>query len=122
MVDFVAATVLSSNALDAAFNQLSLNQQTGTVYVLVGSDQGGGVTMANAAASTLTVPPNASVALAVGTVVVVARLGVGAVTLTAGAGVTVNATPGLKLRAQYSGATLIKTALNTWLAIGDLSA
>lgn len=31
-------------------------------------------------------------------------------------------TPGLKLRAQWSSATIIKRAINTWVAIGDLAA
>ena len=37
-------------------------------------------------------------------------------------GVTINATPGLKLRAQWSYATLIKRATDTWVLVGDLSA
>lgn len=35
---------------------------------------------------------------------------------------TVNATPGLKLRARYSSATLVCTATDTYLLVGDLSA
>ena len=37
-------------------------------------------------------------------------------------GVTVNATPGLKLRTAYSSATLICLGTNNWVLIGDLSA
>jgi hypothetical protein len=37
-------------------------------------------------------------------------------------GVTLNGTPGLKLRAAYSSATLICLASNNWVLIGDLSA
>lgn len=37
-----------------------------------------------------------------------------------GAGAVVNGTPGLKLRAQWSSATLVKRAANTWVALGDL--
>jgi hypothetical protein len=40
----------------------------------------------------------------------------------AGNGFTVNATPGLKLRTQWSSATLVKRALNSWVLMGDLSA
>jgi hypothetical protein len=40
----------------------------------------------------------------------------------AGNGFTPNATPGLKLRTQWSSATLIKRALNSWVVLGDLSA
>lgn len=35
---------------------------------------------------------------------------------------TVNATPGLKLRTRWSGATLVKVAANTWWLSGDLTA
>jgi len=40
----------------------------------------------------------------------------------AGNGFTPNATPGLKLRTQWSSATVIKRALNSWVVFGDLSA
>jgi len=40
----------------------------------------------------------------------------------AGTGFTPNGTPGLKLRAQWSSATLVKRAIGIWVAIGDLSA
>jgi hypothetical protein len=43
-------------------------------------------------------------------------------TITATGGVTINATPGLKLRAQWSSVTLIKRATDTWVALGDLQA
>jgi hypothetical protein len=36
--------------------------------------------------------------------------------------VTLNGTPGLKLRARYSAATLVCTASNTYVLVGDLSA
>jgi hypothetical protein len=44
------------------------------------------------------------------------------VTIAQGAGVTVNASPGLKVAAQYGTAALKKTATDTWLAFGRLSA
>jgi hypothetical protein len=40
----------------------------------------------------------------------------------AGNGFTPNSTPGLKLRTQWSSATVIKRALNSWVVFGDLSA
>lgn len=39
-----------------------------------------------------------------------------------GTGVTLNGTPGLKLRAAYSSATLICLGTNNWVLVGDLSA
>jgi hypothetical protein len=76
----------------------------------------------NASANTVTVPPNADVAFPLLTEIHILQSGAGQTTIAAGSGVTVNATPGLKLRAQWSAATLIKRDTNTWVAVGDLSA
>lgn len=103
-------------------SDVSINAQTSTTYTFVAGDSGKLVTFNNAAAITVTVPPNSSVAYATGTQINIAQTGAGQVTLVGDTGVTVNATPGLKLRAQYSGATLVKTDTNTWLLLGDLSA
>jgi len=97
------------------------NAQTGTTYTLVLSDEGKLVTLSNASAITLTVPPNSSVAFDVGTYIDLAQIGAGQVTVAQGSGVTVNATPGLKFRAQYAGASLRKIATDTWLLFGDLT-
>ena len=93
-----------------------VNAQTGTSYTLVLTDAGKQVTMTNAASSTLTVPPNASVAFDVGVRIIVIQLGAGAVTLTAGSGVTVSSQATSLAMAQYQVATLVKTATNTWVA------
>jgi hypothetical protein len=67
-------------------------------------------------------PTNAATAgFGVGDQINLLQTGAGQVTV-GGAGVTINGTPGLKLRAQYSSATLIKRATDTWVLIGDLSA
>jgi hypothetical protein len=73
-------------------------------------------------ATTLTIPTNASVAYPVGTTIDIIQTGTGQVTIAGAGGVTVNATPGLKLRTQWSSATLLKRAENTWLVYGDLTA
>lgn len=91
-------------------------------YTLVLADRSKLVEISNASANTLTVPPNSSVAFPIGTQIIVLQTGAGQTTLTPGSGVTINGTPGLKLRAQWSSATLIKRATDTWVAIGDLSA
>jgi uncharacterized Zn ribbon protein len=100
----------------------TINAQTGTSYTLVIGDAPKFVTMSNASASTLTVPPNSSVAFPVGTQIEGAQLGAGQVTLTPGSGVTINGTPGLKVAAQYGTFGLLKTATDTWLAYGRLAA
>ena len=97
------------------------NAQTAS-YTLVLADSGKMVEMSVATANTLTVPPNGTIAFPIGTTLTVLQTGAGQCTLTAGAGVTVNGTPGLKLRGQWSSATLIKRATDTWVALGDLVA
>lgn len=112
----VSNTVLSSPIIT-----LSTNAQTGTSYTLALSDRDKIVELNNAASITLTVPTNASVAFPIGSSVTLLQTGAGQVTI-GGAGVTINGTPGLKLRTQWSSATLIKRATDTWVAIGDLAA
>lgn len=101
-----------------------INAQTGTSYtaVLADADRAAFLTLSNAAAVTFTIPPNASVAFPVGSVIEGAQLGAGQVTLTPDTGVTINGTPGLKVAAQYGTFGLLKTATNTWLAYGRLAA
>jgi len=90
-------------------------------YTVVLADDGKVVEVASASANTLTVPTNASVAFAVGTQITVIQTGAGQTTITPVSGtVTINGTPGLKLRAQWSSCVLIKRATNTWVALGDL--
>lgn len=97
----------------------TLNAQTGTTYTMQSTDAGKLVTFNNGAAITLTV--STTTALSAGQRIDFVQLGVGQITVSA-SGVTVNATPGLKTRAQYSTASLICTASNTYVLTGDLSA
>lgn len=116
----LATTAFVQAAVTAGRRYAGINAQTGTTYTLVLTDDGKLVTCTNAGAITLTVPPNSSVAFPVGAQVDVAVMGAGMVTVTPGSGVTVNGTPSLVTRAQYSAVTLIKLATDTWLAVGDL--
>jgi len=101
--------------------QSTLNAQTGTSYTTVLADASKLVTLNNGSAITLTIPANSSVAYPVGTKIDLAQIGAGQVTVAGAGGVTVNSTPTLKFRAQYSAATCIKTATDTWLLVGDLA-
>ena len=102
-------------------SEIATSAQTAS-YTLVAADRAKLVEMNVASANTITVPPNSSVAFPVGTKIDVLQVGAGQTTVTAGAGVTVNGTPGLKLRAQWSSVTLIKRATDTWVVVGDLTA
>ena len=110
-----------TDALDFATSTLPINAQTES-YTLVLADKDKIVEMSNASANTLTVPLNATVAYPVGTQINIIQTGAGQTTVAATGGVTINSTPGLKIRAQWSSATLIKRATNTWVLVGDLSA
>jgi hypothetical protein len=100
----------------------TINAQTGTTYTLALSDAGKLVTLNNGASIAVTIPLNSSVAFATGTHVDFAQLGAGQVTINGAVGVTLNYTPGNKLRAQYAGASIIKIATDTWMLFGDISA
>lgn len=76
----------------------------------------------SASATTITIPPDSSLNLPIGSSLDVIQIGSGEVTIAAGAGVTINSTPGLKLRTQWSSCTLLKRSANTWLVYGDLKA
>lgn len=90
-------------------------------YTLVIGDAGKLVVANSTASVTITVPADASVAFSTGTHIDVARVGTGTAGVLAASGVTVNATPGLSLRARYSAASLVKINSNAWLLVGDTS-
>jgi hypothetical protein len=98
----------------------SINAQV-TGYTLVLSDAGKLVTFNTTGSVNVVVPSASGVAFATGTHIDIARLNTGTVAVTGATGVTVNGTPGKSLRAQYSAASVILYADNTWLVVGDLS-
>ena len=94
---------------------LTINAQTAS-YTIQASDVNALVTISSSSATTVTVPPSVFTA---GQQINVQGIGTGAVTFAAGSGVTINGT-GTALRAQYSGATLVCTATNTFSLFGDI--
>ncbi len=102
--------------------KLDFDAETGTTYTLVAGNLNQLVTLNNASAITLTVPPSV---FSAGDVINIAQIGAGQVTLSQGAGVTINSTGATatapKLRARYSAASVICTASNTFLVVGDIA-
>lgn len=98
---------------------LTFNAQTGTTYTLVSGDVNKLITLSNAGAVTVTVPNGVFTS---GQQINLQSIGAGQTTVASDGTTTITSTPGLKLRAQYSGATLICTGTNTFTLIGDLSA
>lgn len=121
VVGISASQTLTSKTLTAPVINLSTNAQTAS-YSLVLSDASKIVEVSVGSANTLTIPTNASQAFPIGTQILILQTNTGQTTLTAASGVTVNSTPGLKLRTQWSSAVLVKRATDTWVALGDLVA
>ena len=81
------------------------------------------IEMGSGSALTLTIPTDATLDFPIGTSIDILQTGAGQVTIAPVSGtVTVNATPGLKLRTTWSSCTLFKRAANTWVVFGDLTA
>ena len=98
------------------------NNQTGTAYTLVLTDSQKRLTMNNASANAVTVPPNSSVAFPINSVLPVFQLGAGRTSFVAGAGVTINSLLGsLKVAGRYGHSVLVKTAADVWslFNVGD---
>jgi len=120
--DTLTNKTLTSPTINTPKITIDFNAQTGTSYSLVASDQDKLVTLSNAAAITLTVPPSV---FSAGQLVNIQQIGAGQVTFAAGAGVTITSTGATsaapKLRAQFSAATVVCTASNTFTVVGDIS-
>jgi hypothetical protein len=103
----------------------TLNDQTGTTYTPVLTDQYQVlVTRSNAGASTMTIPTNASVAFPVGTVITVLNKGVGLVSISGAVGVTIlsaGAVAAIPTLAQYKSCAIMQTSANNWYVVGAIA-
>jgi cytoskeletal protein CcmA (bactofilin family) len=101
----------------------TISQKTDSYTLSSLTERDSMIEISKSSAVTLTVPADATVNYPVGTSINILQTGSGQITVAPASGaVTVNATPGLKLRAQWSSATLVKRAANTWVLLGDLIA
>jgi hypothetical protein len=78
------------------------------------------VEMNSGSATTFTIPTNAALAWPIGGSMDIFQTGAGEVTIAASGGVTLNGTPGFKLRTQWSSATILKRGTDSWVVYGDL--
>ena len=113
------------NATNEGVNDIAFgvfNAQTGTSYTLVLTDVAKVISLTNAAAITLTIPTNASVAFPTGTQILLYQGGAGQVTV-GGAGVTIRSQgTKLKMNGQYSIAGLLKLGTDEWVLYGNTAA
>jgi hypothetical protein len=123
--DLTTAQTLTNKTLTSPLINLGVNPQTGTTYTTVLADNGKIITQTNASAITTTIPPFSSVAYPVGAQLNFVQYGAGQVTFAQGAGVTIASTGATatapKLRVQYSSATAICVAQDSWFIAGDIA-
>jgi hypothetical protein len=111
----------------AAGSKITLNAQTASYTVVLSDADQKLVTMSVASANDFLIPTNASVAFPIGTIINVIQIGAGQTTIKAvTSGTTTIASTGAtatapKLRSQYSAASCIKVATDSWYIVGDLS-
>ncbi|MGF7229618.1 MAG: hypothetical protein ACQR33_06610 [Candidatus Saccharibacteria bacterium] len=112
---YVDAAVAAGNTTIPATTQASN-------YTFVLADAGTCVEGTSASAQTFTIPPNSTVAFALGTVVEVFQFGSGQITIAAGVGVTLLSDGGkLNTAGQYATISLRQRAINVWVLAGDLA-
>ena len=114
-----------SSAMYNSLVSFTLNDQTGTTYTPVLTDQYQVlVTRSNAGASTMTIPTNASVAFPVGTVITVLNKGAGLVSISGAVGVTIlsaGAVAAIPTLAQYRSCAIMQTSANNWFVVGGIA-
>ena len=128
MVTYLSDTNIVETYDGVNFNPIDsvINVRTAaTASFNLGAGDAGDLLQVNATGSgtvTVTVLPDATYTFPIGCQINLLSVGTATVATAAGTGVTLNGTPGLVLRAQYSSATLLKRAADTWGVIGDLKA
>jgi hypothetical protein len=124
--DLTTAQTLTNKTLTDPKINLAFDAETAS-YTAVLANNGQVVTMNNASANTFSIPTNASVAFPVGTQINVLQIGAGQTTIQAVTSGTTSilstgaAAAAPKLRVQYSMATCIKAATDTWYVVGDIA-
>lgn len=121
----VASGDVLSSTMYNSLTAFTLNDQTGTSYTPVLTDQYQVlITRSNASASTLTIPTNSSVNFPVGCCITVLNKGAGAVTISGAGGVTVlsaGATAASPVLNQYKSCALMQTSANNWYVVGAIA-
>ncbi len=96
-----------------------ISQKTASYTLSALTERDDLIEMGSSSAMTLTIPTDATLDFPIGTSIDILQTGEGQVTIAPVSGtVTVNATPGLKLRTTWSSCTLFKRAANTWVVYG----
>jgi hypothetical protein len=119
------STIENSTINNTVFNnavaRIAIEQRQAS-FTLQLSDQGKLLEANVSVANTVSIPQDSSVNFAIGTNITILQVGTGQTTIQASnpSLTQVVGTPGTKIRAQWSIATLIKRAPNSWVVIGDV--
>jgi hypothetical protein len=112
-----------TQAKEGVPSRTPISQKTDSYTLSALTERDSLIEVSKATATTITIPTDATLNFPIGTSIDILQTGAGQVTIAPVSGtVTVNATPGLKLRTTWSSATLLKRAANTWVVFGDLTA
>jgi hypothetical protein len=123
--DGAAAIRTVGNGFDAALGKVAFNAQTATYTAVLTDNKNKIITMYVATANDFLIPTNANVAFPIGSIINVVQIGAGKTTIKAvtPGTTTISSTASVDpdLRAQFSAASCIKTATDTWLVLGDIA-
>ena len=116
VANYPATSLSLANKVDTKVDYaLPVNAQTGTTYTFVLADGLRLTTASNAASSTYTIPPQASVVWLDNSVIRLVNYGAGVVTVAGGSGVTV--TNAAATLAQFESVALIRTGSDAWTLV-----
>lgn len=121
-VSIIGATgAAGSNGTNGTDGITSVTSQSGTAYTAVLGDASKFIQFTNASPVTFTIPPQSGVAWAANTLIEFAQLGAGALTIAAGAGVTIHSRAAdFVMAGQYAVGGLKRLAADEWVLFGDL--
>jgi hypothetical protein len=124
--DGAAAIRTVGNGFDSALAKVVINSRTATYTAVLADNKNTLVTMNVATANDFLIPTNANVAFPIGSIINVVQTGVGKTTIEAVTpGTTTISSTGdtataPDLRAQFSAASCVKVATDTWIVFGDI--
>lgn len=101
----------------------TVRTSTATTTNIILADKNGVVITNTSSATDVRIPTNSGAAFPIGTKITIIQEGSGTVTVVGTAGVTLQSSQGHdRLSHQYSVATVVKTAIDTWYLYGDIKA
>ena len=125
-VSLTNTATLTNKTLTAPVINPGVTTDATTARTLALTDASDVVLMSSGSANTVTIPTNASVAFATGTMITIVSTGAGTTTIAGDTGVTLQGNGGsvsagsCDIQTQYGAAALIKVASDTWVVSGDI--